>query len=174
VQLIEKSTFIKLKSLAVFTACLEKSTAFELEELSRVPEMEDRFVKFLKYIEILDAKDPSRVEGHKLISVIFSIDRFKAYQNVSLQLFDHESIIHEEETPKTMSQTQVPLKTSISKPEITFEAGLFEFVRDPSKQQEAINYLKAYRISDILFFRPPPTTPGRIETYYVVEETGRV
>ena len=44
VQLIEKATFMKLKSLTVFSQCLENSTLFELEELSKLPEIEERFV----------------------------------------------------------------------------------------------------------------------------------
>lgn len=168
VQLIEKSTYLKQRGH--FAACLANSTAFELEVLSSLPDLEERFVKFLKHIEILDAADPAKVEGQKLIQVIFSIERFKAYQNVSLQLFDHESMVHEEEEPNTRRQTQAPHARGA----VVSEEALFAFVRDSSRQQEAIEYLRANRTFDVLCFRPPQTTPGRIETYYVDEESGRV
>lgn len=94
VELIDKQTFMKSKT---FSNTLESCTAFELEELSRIPDVEERFVKFLKYIEILSPSDPAKAEGQKLISIIFSIEKYKAYQNVSLQLFDQESMVYEEE-----------------------------------------------------------------------------
>ena len=100
VQLVDKQTFLKSKGdHTLFRQCLQNTTTFELEELSKMPEIEERFVKFLKYIEILSSSDPSKQEGQKLISLIFSIDKYKAYQNVSLQLFDQESMIYEEEAP---------------------------------------------------------------------------
>lgn len=86
--LIDKTTFIKMTDFTLFNRCIEHSTAFDLEELSRMPELEEHFVKFLKHIEILSSTDPSKEEGQKLISLIFNIDKYKAYQNVSLQLFD--------------------------------------------------------------------------------------
>jgi len=97
VQLIDKQIFMKEKDHSVFSQCLSNSSSFELEELSKLTEIEESFVKFLKHIEILNANDPSKVEGQKLISLIFNIDKYKAYQNVSLQLFDQESVIFEEE-----------------------------------------------------------------------------
>lgn len=72
-----------------------------------MPELEEHFVKFLKHIEILSSTDPSKEEGQKLISLIFNIDKYKAYQNVSLQLFDQESLIQEEDHPVTSEEHQV-------------------------------------------------------------------
>jgi len=46
--------------------------------------MEEHFVKFLKYIEILNATDPRKAQGQKLISVIFTLEKYKALQNQSL------------------------------------------------------------------------------------------
>ena len=51
VQLIEKSTYLKQRGQ--FATCLANSTSFELEVLSSLPELEERFVKFLKHVEIL-------------------------------------------------------------------------------------------------------------------------
>jgi hypothetical protein len=36
-------------------------------------------MKFLKYVEILDAKDQRKIEGQKLITRILELDKFKAY-----------------------------------------------------------------------------------------------
>lgn len=88
VQLIEKQTFMKLADYAVYDLCLEFATPFELEELSKRTDIEELFVKFLKYIEIMGPADPKKVAGQRLIAMIFSVDKYKAYQNVSLQLFD--------------------------------------------------------------------------------------
>lgn len=46
-----------------------------------------------------------------MISIIFNIDKYKAYQNVSLQLFDQESVIYEEEGIATDSRHQLPNST---------------------------------------------------------------
>lgn len=88
---------MKLTDYTYYSQCIENSSLYDLEELSKNKDIEERFLKFLKYIEILDAKDPKKVEGEKLIKIIFNTDKFKAYQNMSLQLFDQESVIREEE-----------------------------------------------------------------------------
>lgn len=51
------------KDHTFFTLCLSNTTPFELEELSKLQDIEERFVKFLKYIEILSPSDPAKVEG---------------------------------------------------------------------------------------------------------------
>lgn len=95
--LIERDTFMKLGDFNIYNKCLNNCNQYELESLSRIQEYEDRFVRFMKYIDILEANDPKKTEGQKLIQKIFSFDKFKAYQNVSLQVFDQESRILEEE-----------------------------------------------------------------------------
>ena len=45
---------MRMTDFTLYEKCLEFSTQFELEELSKVQEIEDSFVKFLKYIEILN------------------------------------------------------------------------------------------------------------------------
>lgn len=77
-------------------------------------------------------------------------------------------MVYEEEEPNGLKHVQTP-HTKVRPQE-----GLFAFVRDSSRQEEAIEYLIANRTFDVLAFRPPQTTPGRIETYYVDEESGRV
>ena len=105
VQLIDKNTYMKVADYTVYERCLEYSTHFELEELSKSAEVEETVVKFLKYIEILSSSDVRNVQGQKLISMIFSIDKYKAYQNVSLQLFDQQSLlVYEDEEEGGISE----------------------------------------------------------------------
>ena len=63
VQLIDKKIFMKLQDFTVYRLCLENSTPSDLEELSKISELEDQFVRFLKYIEILASGDIKKQEG---------------------------------------------------------------------------------------------------------------
>jgi hypothetical protein len=69
---------------------------FELEEIARESQHDDRFLQFLRYIEMLDESDPKKAEGKKFILMIFKLDKFQAYQNQSLNILDYESQIYEE------------------------------------------------------------------------------
>ena len=60
-------------------------------------EYEERFKSFLRYIEILSEEDPRKAQGKKLIGRIFDLERFRALQNTSLQVFDVEELAVEEE-----------------------------------------------------------------------------
>jgi hypothetical protein len=51
---------------------------------------------FLRYINMQPNDSKKKEEGQKLIDRIFSIEKFKVYENQSLQLLDHESIIYDE------------------------------------------------------------------------------
>jgi hypothetical protein len=75
---------MKTSNFALFNQCLESCTNAIFEQISKIPECEEKFMKFLKYVEILDAKDQRKIEGQKLITRIFELDKFKAYQNQSL------------------------------------------------------------------------------------------
>ena len=111
--------------------------------------------------------------GQKLIQLIISVDKFKAYQNVSLQLFDQESLIilPEEEGKKGVindnksREAQVPQSSDSLRPSMhmSFVGGnnnSSQFNWDGFKkqmllgtQQTAIETLKKFKFSDILFFR---------------------
>ena len=110
VQLIDKHTFMRATTAdySVYERCLEYSTHFELEELSKSAEVEETVVKFLKYIEMLGSNDVRKVQGQKLIAMIYSIDKYKAYQNVSLQLFDQQSLlVYEDEEEGGISEGSI-------------------------------------------------------------------
>jgi hypothetical protein len=80
-QLIEKDTFRHSTDFTIFNTTLQNTSTFELAKLSNNPENETRFIEFLRYIEILKEDNPHKVEGTKLITLIFSLDKFKALYN---------------------------------------------------------------------------------------------
>ena len=82
--LTERDAFMKTEDFTWYNRCLENSSLFDLEELSHNIVFSDQFVKFAKYIDILDQSDKKKTEGQKLISMIFNLDKFKPLQNVSL------------------------------------------------------------------------------------------
>ena len=55
--LIERDTFRQIKDFTHFNRCIENSTQFELHDLSKNQQFEEEFLRFLKYIKILDAGD---------------------------------------------------------------------------------------------------------------------
>ena len=97
VSLIETHTFMKLTSFEAYNACIKASSYLDLEVLSTVTEFEERFKRFLQYVEILSEDDQRKIEGKKLIGRIFDLEKFKGLQNTSLHVFDVESMIGEEE-----------------------------------------------------------------------------
>lgn len=96
-ELIERDAYMKLTDFEAFNRCLENTNQLEMEDLSQTPDYEERYLRFLRYIEILEETDQRKVEGKKLIARIYSLEKFKAMQNVSLGVFDNESAIYEEE-----------------------------------------------------------------------------
>jgi hypothetical protein len=71
-------------------------TTSELEELSVIPRNEEVFMNFMRYIGLLDASDPRKTEGQKLIDRIFLLDKYKGLKNQSLNIFEYESQILDE------------------------------------------------------------------------------
>ncbi len=88
---------MKLTNFDTYNACINASSYLDLEVLSTVSEYEERFKRFLQYVEILSEEDQRKIEGKKLIGRIFDLEKFRAFQNTSMHLFDVESMIGEEE-----------------------------------------------------------------------------
>jgi hypothetical protein len=78
-ELIDRDTYLKLSSFDAFNHCLENTNDLELEELSQTPENEERYMRFLRYIEILSEEDPRKLEGGKLIARIYTLEKFRGY-----------------------------------------------------------------------------------------------
>ncbi len=86
--LIERDRFMKTTNFTLYNKCLENITQFELDQLSHIPACEDVFVRFFKYIQILDESDPKKAEGQKLISAVQQIEKYKILQGGQSILFD--------------------------------------------------------------------------------------
>jgi hypothetical protein len=78
VTLIERDTFMRMTDFEGYNRCIQNSSYLDLEELSKKPEYEESFMKFMRYVEILNETDQRKIEGKKLIDRIFAIDKFKA------------------------------------------------------------------------------------------------
>jgi len=85
--------FRKLKSGAAFEKCVESVSLEELEDMSKDGKNEELFMMFLRYVNLLSQDDPKRVLGNVLINKIWKIEKFAAFQNQSLQIFDNISNI---------------------------------------------------------------------------------
>jgi hypothetical protein len=67
---------MKEEDFVVYNQCIENSSNFEIEELSVVPSVEETFLKFVKYINILDNSDIKKSHGQKLINIIYKTGKF--------------------------------------------------------------------------------------------------
>jgi hypothetical protein len=97
VVLTERDNFMRITDFTHYNEALKNTTFYELEEIARSNDHDEKFMKFLRYVQMLDESDPKKAEGQKFVALVYNLDKFKAYQNVSLQIFDNESIIQEEE-----------------------------------------------------------------------------
>lgn len=80
--LTERDTFMRTTDFTYYNRALENTSSFELEILANSSnEYEEQFVKFMRYVDLLDQTDHKKPEGKKFINSIFNIDKFKAYQN---------------------------------------------------------------------------------------------
>lgn len=84
-----------------YNLALSNVTSVELEVIANQSEENERFLKFMRYVEMLEQSDVKKTEGKKFINMIFNLDKFKAYQNQSLHIFDNESKVQEEDEPES-------------------------------------------------------------------------
>lgn len=79
-KLTERDTFMRLQDFSIYNSALQHASSFELELLANDGTAnEEQFIRFLRYIEMLDKSDMKKEEGKKFIQMIFGIDKFKAY-----------------------------------------------------------------------------------------------
>ncbi|MFS8159796.1 MAG: hypothetical protein ACMG6E_06220, partial [Candidatus Roizmanbacteria bacterium] len=69
--LIENSTYRKMTDFKAFLACMNEVTQQDLTDMSKISANEQRFMNFMRQINILKEDDPKRVQGQKLINKIF-------------------------------------------------------------------------------------------------------
>lgn len=68
---------MKIQEFEGYNKALENSTLFDLEELSKNIEYEERYMRFMRYVEILSENDQRKIEGKKLIDKIYDLEKFK-------------------------------------------------------------------------------------------------
>ena len=70
-KLIERDTFKKITNFVHFQKCLDDISQFELERLSKKTGNEEKFLVFLRYVNLLNETDERRLNGNLLIERIF-------------------------------------------------------------------------------------------------------
>jgi hypothetical protein len=61
--LTERDRFMKMTDFHVYHQALKDTTQLELEEISKVNDHDERFLKFLRYVQMLDESDVKQKEG---------------------------------------------------------------------------------------------------------------
>jgi hypothetical protein len=74
----------------------------------------------------LNQSDEKKVQGLKLIQMIYSIEKYKAYQNVSLHLFDQNSLlVYEDEEQAAISEGAINGKQRVNQIYTSARGGSF-------------------------------------------------
>jgi hypothetical protein len=156
-QQIEKDTFRKTTDYTKFNTTLQNTSTYDLAQLSKHGENKTRFMEYLRFIDILKEDDPKKVEATKLITMIFSLEEFKAFNNQSLQVFDNDSKIEDEpeEIVDEYHKVNVHVHSSQNRQEIRNldTALLFQEIQKDSKLAQDL--IKQFKITDFMFFRGP-------------------
>jgi coproporphyrinogen III oxidase-like Fe-S oxidoreductase len=113
VLLTERDNFMRLTDFFIYNEALANTAFFEIEEIAKTDNYDESFLKFLRYVQMLDASDLKQKEGQKFVDLVYNLDKFQAYKNQSLHIFDNESIVLEEEgleegAHKVHAQSAVP------------------------------------------------------------------
>lgn len=95
--LTERDNFMKMTDFTFYNESLKNTSQLELDEISKSNLHDEKFLKFLRYVQMLDQSDPKQKEGQKFVEMVYVLDKFKSYQNQSLAIFDNESLVLEEE-----------------------------------------------------------------------------
>ena len=117
----------------------------------------------MRYVELLDSSDVSHAEGQKFIDRIYTLPRFQAYKGHSLQILenqsqvlDEEGALNEEEAEEGGRQihTGSSFNPHLQKGLIRdIDTNLLFSYLDESAQDKAIQFLRDYRLSDVLILR---------------------
>jgi hypothetical protein len=173
VVITDRDNFMRLTDFTNYNEALTNTTFYELEEIARTNDHDEKFMKFLRYVQMLDETDSKKSEGQKFVNLVYNLDKFKAYQNVSLQIFENESIIQEEEgleegAHKVHAESIAPNSQKVPIKNIRMD-DFYDYVIN-GNEQAAIDFLKTYNLTDFLFFRGPS---GRSATIDLLQENRR-
>lgn len=80
---------MKANDFTIYNEALGNINQLDLDVIANSSdEHQDKFMKFMRYIDMLDQSDVKKTEGKKFINMIFNLDKFKAYMGQSLHVFD--------------------------------------------------------------------------------------
>ena len=82
--LTERDTFMRMTDFALYNDALANSSNTELDEVSKTNLFDEQFMRFLRYVTMLDQTDPKQREGQKLVDIVYGLDKFQGYKNQSL------------------------------------------------------------------------------------------
>lgn len=91
--LIQRDAFMRSEDFTLFDRAVENSTVIELEQLGQASENDEKFLAFLRYVDILDLSDPKKQHGQKLVDLVKSTQKFRAYLDQTLRVLDNDSVI---------------------------------------------------------------------------------
>lgn len=95
---------MKANDFTLYNEALSNVTTLEIEVISTYSDAhEERFLDFMRYIDMLDQSDIKKIEGKKFINMILNLDKFKAYMGQSLAVFDKQSRIYDEDEDPGMN-----------------------------------------------------------------------
>jgi hypothetical protein len=87
--LTERDFFRKINDFATYNQALDNSSQQDLIDISQTGEHEQRFLQFLRYIELIENENELHIQGKKFIDRIYVIPRFQAYKGHSLQILEN-------------------------------------------------------------------------------------
>lgn len=156
--LTERDTFMKMTDFSLYNAALSNTSIQELDEISKTNNYDEQFLRFLRYVTMLDQKDPKQVEGQKFVEMVYGLDKFQGYKNQSLHILENESIVHEEEgleegAHRVHAHSLPPHQQRLQIKNIRIDDFYQHLLGENEK--EAIDFLKSFNISDLLYFRGP-------------------
>eukprot|EP00347_Sterkiella_histriomuscorum_P007709 403347865 len=164
--LTERDIFMKSTDFSLYNEALSNVTQVELEVIANSSdEHQERFMKFMRYIDMLDQSDVKKTEGKKFINLIFNLDKFKAYMGQSLQVFDHESKILEEDDDAGIqdlnereahdNRVAKSIHTSVfQKRDIKdFDIDELNMLILQNRDVEAIDMIKSFKLQDLVSLR---------------------
>jgi hypothetical protein len=168
VLLIDRDTFKKISNFEPYEQCVRIVSNSELVELSNNQRNEEMVMNFLRYVDMLGASDERKVKGQLLKDRVFELEKYKAYKNNSLHVLDHESIIQEEGgfdegVKKNLVYQKVPAQEKAHLRD--FDISVIHQSFRNGDQYAIIDYLRSYKISDLLFIRGHPDSSHSIFTY---------
>lgn len=117
---------------------------------------EELFMNFLRYVTMLNQDNIQRQKGQKLVDKVFEIQKFNAFKNQSLGILDYESQILDEEGVEEAAQrvhVHAPLPQKVQAKD--FDIDLLHSYFNNRQEQSIIDYLRAFKVSDLLAIRGP-------------------